>query len=131
MRSRAHGHVRREGEARDTDLVERDAGGTDLPRDIARNAKRSVGVATQAYTKVIDVVKHCPGDGRPWHIRCNIPMVISSCVIFGGEIEPVTMALMFTNAWRLALMLMELDPLLYRFPWPVKLTGSTIDWLND
>lgn len=55
------------------------------------------------------------------------PTIISSWVMFGGVIEPVTTALMFTDAWRLALMLMELDPLLYKFPWPVKLTGSTID----
>lgn len=52
-------------------------------------------------------------------------------MIFGGEIVPAAMAVMFMDAWRLALMSMELDPLVNRFPWPVKLIGYTIESFRD
>ena len=44
---------------------------------------------------------------------------------------PAAMAVMFTDAWRLESMSMELDPLLNRFPWPVKFTGYTIESFHD
>ena len=65
MRCRARGHVPIVIEAWNTGLVERDVGGTDLPRYIARDTKSGVGVPAQAYTKIIDVVNHCPGIAHP------------------------------------------------------------------
>jgi hypothetical protein len=61
MRSRARGHVLRDRKAWKTGLEERDIARTDLPRDIARDTKRGVGVAVQAYIEIIDVVNHCLG----------------------------------------------------------------------
>jgi hypothetical protein len=65
MRSRARGHVLRDREAWNTDFEERDVSGTDLPREIARDTKLGVGVAIQAFTKIIDVVNHCLGMAEP------------------------------------------------------------------
>jgi hypothetical protein len=62
---RVRGHVLRDRKAWNTDFKERDVAGTDLPRDIARDTKLSVGVAVQAYTKIIDVVNHCPEMAEP------------------------------------------------------------------
>ena len=63
--SRARGHVRREIEAWNTNLVERDVGGTGLSGNISRDNESGVGVAVQAYTRIIDVVNHCLGIADP------------------------------------------------------------------
>jgi hypothetical protein len=54
-------HVLRDRKAWNTDLEECDVAGTNLPRDIARDTKLGIGVAAQAYRKIIDVVNHCLG----------------------------------------------------------------------
>ena len=65
MRSRARGHAPFVIEAWNTGLVERDVGGTDPPRYISRDTKSGVGVPTQAYTKIIDMVNHGLGMAHP------------------------------------------------------------------
>ena len=49
MRSQLCAHVLRDRKAWKTGLEERDIARTDLPRDIARDTKRGVGVAVQVY----------------------------------------------------------------------------------
>ena len=44
---------------------------------------------------------------------------------------PAATAVMFMDAWRLASMSIELDPLLNRFPLPEKLIGYTIESFHD
>jgi len=61
MRSRARGHALRDREAWNTDFEERDVAGTDLPREITCDTKLGVGVAVQAYTRIIDVVNQYLG----------------------------------------------------------------------
>ena len=61
MRSRARRHILGDSKAWNTDFEKRDIAGADLSREIACDTKLGVGVAVQAYMKIIDVVNHCLG----------------------------------------------------------------------
>ena len=46
-------------DARKNGIKECDVAGADLPREVTYDIERGVGVAIQAYTKIIDVVNPC------------------------------------------------------------------------
>jgi hypothetical protein len=58
-------HLLRDREAWKTSLEDGDIARAYPSREIARDAKVCIGVAVQAYTKIIDVVNHCLGMAEP------------------------------------------------------------------
>jgi hypothetical protein len=144
VESQAHGHIPRNGEARNTNLKECYVSGADLPRDISYDVKFGVDVAVQHYREIIDGVNLCLGKAEPI-TQYNAPKSSPNSVIFGGMIVPAATAPTPMDAWTLALTSRETDALEVieipafighsmsawnRFVSPEKSTGIVMDSLN-
>lgn len=97
VESQAHGHVPRNGEARNTDLEECDVSGANLPRDISYDAKIGVNVAVQHYTEIIEEVNLCLGKAEPF-AGYDAPKSSPNSVIFGGMSVPAATVAMVMDA---------------------------------